>query len=127
MPAFKDNDLSERREAAAAAKRATLERFRAKKDDPATAERMASRVAAARARDSKLKARKAAAELEAERLTADQKIREEQATQLETAEVERATVERRAEGERVAALLAEQKAARDSRYAARKARKVRPR
>jgi hypothetical protein len=79
-------------------------------------------LVAAEARVSRVKAREAAEKAEAERLTIDQKIREEKATQLQTAEVERATAERRAEGERVVGLLAKQKAARDSRYAARKAR-----
>lgn len=123
MPSFKDNDFSERRQAADTAKRATLERFRAQKDDPATAERKATRLVAAQARDSIAKARTAAEKAEAERHAVADKIREDEVSRLASENAERIAVEHRADESKAVALLAEQKAARDSRYAARRARR----
>ena len=82
MPSFKDNDFSERRQAADSAKRATLERFHTQKDDPATAERKAARSVAAQAQDSRVKARTAAKKKETERRTVADKIREEEVSRL---------------------------------------------
>ena len=125
MARFKDNDISERRETAGAAKKAMLERFRARpaKDDPATLERQAARLATSQAREARVKARAEAERAEAERLAAEQKAAEAEAARLAVEAAERAAIERRAEADRAVALLAEQKAARDARYATRKARK----
>ena len=113
MPRFKDDDFSERRNTADKAKKAMLERFRARPsiDDPATAKRKATRLALSEARNSRVKAREEAA-----------KKREEDEAQSARDKVEREAVESRAEADRKANLLAAQKAARDTRYAARKAR-----
>jgi membrane protein involved in colicin uptake len=113
MPRFKDDDFSKRRNTADKAKNAMLERFRARpsSDDPATAKRKATRVAISKARDSRVKAREEAA-----------KKRQEEEAQSAQDKVEREAVERRAAADRKVNLLATQKAARDARYASRKAR-----
>ena len=122
MPSFKDNDYSERREAADAAKRATLERFQAQRAAPATAERKATRLAAAEGRVSRVRARKAAETAEIERIAVADRIREDEATRIAAEIADRAAVERLTQENEAVARLADQKAARDSRYAARKAR-----
>jgi Family of unknown function (DUF6481) len=125
MSAFKENDLKERLSTAADAKRAMLERFRAKPaaDDPAVIEREEARKALAAARDARAAERKTAKEAEAARLAAEQTEREaEAARQADDAAVREATLKAEHE-EREAALEAERKAARDARYAARKKRK----
>jgi hypothetical protein len=117
MPAFKEKNFTDRLSTANAAKRAMLDKFRAqpKLDDPAVQERLAAQVALAKAREARIAERKA--QRDAERLANEAEVArlaEERAAQ----EAE----ERRAEGDRAIAMLAEQKAARDARYAARKAR-----
>jgi hypothetical protein len=113
MPRFKDDDFAERRKTADKAKSAMLERFRARPsdDDPAVVERKAARQAVIEARAERVKAREAAA-----------KQREEEAARAAREQAEREAAERRAEAERAVELLAAQKAARDARYKARKAR-----
>jgi Family of unknown function (DUF6481) len=113
MARFKDDDFSERRNTADKAKKAMLERFRARPStsDPATAERKATRLVLSKARESRVKAREEAAK----------KLEEEEARSARD-EVERKAAESRAEADRQANLLGKQKAARDARYAARKAR-----
>ena len=118
MAGFKNPDLHERREAAAKAKKAALEKFLAKAADPALAERLTARSADAAERKAvrtvretekaETKARDAERALKAER---------DAALQAERDKAERA--------QREAALQAEQKAARDARYAARKTRSKR--
>jgi hypothetical protein len=122
MPSFKDNDYSKRRQAADAAKRATLERFQAQRDAPATAERKATRLVAAQDRASRVQARKAAEKAEIERIAVAAGKGEEEAMRIAAENAERAAVERLKQENEAVARLAEQKAARDSRYAARKAR-----
>jgi Family of unknown function (DUF6481) len=128
---YREKDIFERRNAANEAKKALLERFKAKPaaDDPAVLARQAERKAILEARavreaeKARLKqerlareaAEKAAREAAAEaaRLEAEEKAREEAA--LRDAE----------ENERIARVLAdeaERKAKRDARYAARKSR-----
>lgn len=125
MSAFKENDLKERLNTAAEAKRAMLERFRAKPaaDDPAVIEREEARKALAAARELRAAERKAAKEAETTRLAAEQAEREaEAARQAAEAAVREAALKAEHE-EREAALEIERKAARDARYAARKKRK----
>ena len=131
MAIYREKDIFERRNAANEAKKARLERFKAKPaaDDPAVLARQAERKAILEARavreaeKARLKqerlareaAEKAAREAAAEaaRLEAEEKAREEAA--LRDAE----------ENERIARVLAdeaERKAKRDARYAARKSR-----
>ena len=119
MSASKNHDdLSERLSAAAKAKQALLEKFRArpKPGDPAVMEREAARLATSQARDQRAAERKAVREAEGRRL-AEEEARKaaEEAARKAVEEAERAAQER--------ALEAERKAARDARYAARKARK----
>ncbi len=100
--------------AAAAAKKAVLERFlaRPKPDDPATLEKQAALKAVADARDARAAERKALKDAEAARVAAEQAAKR--------AEEQRLAAEAKVQA---AALEAERKAARDARYAARKARK----
>jgi hypothetical protein len=78
MSGFKEKSFSERLGAAAAARKAQLEKFRAKPgpDDPAVVERQAARRAAALARDARAAERTTAkaqvAAEEAERQAAEQ-------------------------------------------------------
>ena len=125
MLRFKDNDISERRAAAANARKAMLERFRARRgpDDPVIIERQAARLAASQARQARIAAREAARRAKTQREAAEQRARQEEAARLAREQAEIEAAERRAEADRAVALLAEQKAARDVRYAARKARR----
>jgi hypothetical protein len=114
MPAYKDHKFSERLDTAAKARKALLEKFKAQPapDDPAVLERQAARKAAADARDARLAERKAAKDAEAARLAAEQSAKAEEAA------VRAAELAARIEAEKAA-----RKAARDARYAARKARR----
>ena len=125
MSAFKENDLKERLNTAAEAKRAMLERFRAKPaaDDPAVIEREEARKALAAARETRVAERKTAKEAEAARLAAEQAEREADATRQAAEAAVREAALKAEEEEREAALEIERKAARDARYAARKNRK----
>ncbi|MGA8616442.1 MAG: DUF6481 family protein [Xanthobacteraceae bacterium] len=115
MAGFKDLSFAERRNAAADAKKAALEKFRQHAADPVTSERQKARTAGAadRAEANRLrkiekaeaKARDAQLAIEAERNAA--------------AQAERALAEK---ANREAALQIERKTTRDARYAARKAR-----
>ncbi len=113
-PAHARTNFDDRINAAAAAKQALLERFRARPspDDPAEIERQAALKAIADARDARAAERRAAKEAELQRLAAEAAARK--AAELLAAQ----------EAKRQAALLeAERKAARDAKYAARKARR----
>ena len=113
MSRFRDDNFSERRITADKAKKAMLERFRARpsEDDPAAIERKAARQAVSKARESRLKVREEVA-----------KERDEEMVRQSRDRAEREAAESRAEADRNVNLLATQKAARDARYAARKAR-----
>jgi len=113
MSGFKEPGFSDRQKAALHAKRHLLDKFRAQPgaDDPEVAKRRAEREAIA--------ARREDARLAREAEKADQKRREEEAAAAEAARIKR---EQDEEAERLAELEAEQKAKRDARYAARKAR-----
>jgi hypothetical protein len=114
----KETDFAERLNAAAKAKQAHLEKYRAMlgaKDDPALAQRDAARRAAAEAREKRVLDRKAAREAAA----AAEKAAREAAAIAEQRAREQAIVEAAAHK---AALEADQKARRDARYAARKER-----
>ena len=118
MSVFKEKTFSDRLSTANAAKRAMLEKFRAqpKLNDPAVQERLAAQLALAQAREARVAERKA--QKEAERVA-----REAELKRLEEERIAAEKEARRIEGEKALAMLAEQKAARDARYAARKARK----
>jgi hypothetical protein len=107
-------DFDDRLSAAAAAKRASLERFRSRPGagDPAWIEHQAALKAIADARNARAAERKAAKEAEAARVAAELAARRIQ-EQIAAAEANARATE----------LEAERKALRDARYAARKARK----
>lgn len=113
MKGFREKGFAERRETAAKAKQASLEKFaqRPSADDPAESERRAARLAVAEAR--KARAAKREEEKAAEKL----RIAAEKAQRAAEKEREAASA-----AERAAALEMEKKVARDARYAARKAR-----
>lgn len=117
----KNTGLNDRLATAAAAKRAMLERFKAQpgSDDPATQARQAALKAVSDARDVRRADRKAAQEAEAARQAA---VRATIAAEEAAREVEEQRLAAEAAARQVA-LEAERKAARDARYAARKARR----
>ncbi len=121
MNMHKNDDFRERLSTAANARNAALAKFRAKPgpDHPAVIERQASQMAIEAARDARIDERKAAREAEAARHAAAQALlaAEEQARAVKLAAHEAAA------SDRAAAVAAEQKAARDARYAARNARR----
>lgn len=150
MAAFKFDNLAERQAAATKAKQALLDRFKAqpKADDPAVMARVAAQKAVAEARDARRAERDEIKRIEAARLAAEAAERAAEAARQAAAErlaakdraeaeaqaVLAAKLEAAAKEERAAlldedkrrralAVAAEQKALRDARYAARKARK----
>ncbi len=150
MQAHKTDNFSDRLSAASKARQAAMEKFRnlPKPNDPVVLERAAAQKAIAEARDARIAERKAAKEAEAARLAAEaaaqaaeearlaaeqrqrdiedgiRKAEEARLLALENADREtRAAMLDEEKRQRVLALAGEQKAARDARYAARKARK----
>jgi hypothetical protein len=121
MALFKKADFDERRNAAEAAKKVKLEKFRAMtaQINEGAAERLAARQAIIAARDLRT------AEREAARHTAKARAAEAHAAREMGLKAEQAERDASAAGqvEREVASAAERKAARDARYAARKARK----
>lgn len=113
-PAHARTNFDDRISAAAAAKQALLERFRSRPNpgDPAWEEQQAALKAVAEARDARAAERKAAKDAEAARVAAELAAKRTQ-EQIAAAEAKA----------RALALEAERKAARDAKYAARKARK----
>lgn len=111
---FKEKTFSDRLQLANEAKKAALEKFRAKPaaDDPGLLARQAERARANVEREKRQAERKVAREVEA--------AREAEAARLQAIEAA-AAVARQAE--EAAAKLVTDKAARDARYAARKKRK----
>lgn len=120
MHANNDRGFQERLTAAAQAKKALLERAKAKlnADDPATLERRAARDAIVKARDARLAEKEAARQAaEAERKAEEEKLTADKAVRDAAEKVEREA--------REAELEVVRKAERDARYAARKGRKSR--
>lgn len=123
---MRGNDtFADRLTTAAKAKQALLERARANDPtkDPAFAQRQAERIAAAAAREARLAEQQAEREAAAAREAEERAAAEAARLLAEKLEAERLEAERIAEGDRLVALAAQQKAERDARYAARKARK----
>ena len=131
MDNSKKTSFDDRLNAAANAKKAQLEKFRARSGgkDPGFAERQAARQAVGVARDARAVGRNTA------RLAGIAREADEQAARDAAAKAEQAARDAAAEAEQAArdadvarqaaddvALQAERKAARDARYAARKAR-----
>lgn len=125
MRGFREKGFNDRLEAAAKAKQAQLERARAKSplNDPDFTRRQAERKRLAEEREARVAARAAekaaAAQREAERRAAEEAARLEAERLADEARAKA----RREEADRLVALAAEQKAARDARYAARKQRR----
>jgi hypothetical protein len=122
MASFQHPGFGERLTAAATAKQAVLERFRAKTagSDPDFLKKQAERLAVAQAREARLAERKAAREAQEAAELAARQAREA----AEKAEREEREARERAEASAwKAALEEEKKKERDARYAARKARK----
>jgi hypothetical protein len=125
MSDVKDNGFADRLGTAHKARKAMLERVRAmpSADDPAVTGRKAARQAISAAREVRL------AERESDRIAAQARKAEERLVHEVNEQEKRLakeaaeTVERAEEADRQAALEVAQKAARDARYAARKARK----
>lgn len=115
MAFARGKDFNDRREDAANARKAMLERFKARPavDDPDMVAKAAERAAIAEAREKRQAEREAARKAEEERLAAAKLA-------AEIAEMERLERERVRREEAEALLLAAQKAARDLRYANRK-------
>ena len=127
MNRSKETGFADRQSAAAAAKKAALERYQAVANDPGLAERQRARDAVKIARDARIAERRAA-RLAAEARAAAERAAEEAARQAAREAALRAEeAARQAEAEekaaRALALEAEKQAARDARYAARKAKK----
>jgi Family of unknown function (DUF6481) len=114
MNSFKKPDFVERRDAAAHAKKAALQKFRKSAADPAFAERQTARIANARAAKNVREIEKAEKVRDAERA---QQAERDAAIWAEQAAAESAN--------REVTLQAERKAGRDARYAARKSRSKR--
>src|SRR5450432_2770211 len=119
--AYKNDSFSNRLTSAANAKTALLERFRARPgpDDPAVVARRAAQAAIEAAREVRVAERKAAREAEAIRHAAEQAALAEEA-KAKDVELQARKAE---EAARAAERAAEAKAARDARYAARRARR----
>lgn len=127
----KNETVSDRLSSAAKAREAMLERFRSRPgpDDPAVKERLEAQKAIIAARDARNAERRAAQEREAARIATEKlelkKQQEREAAEevirqaRKAAEIASADADYKA---RALALAAKQKAARDARYAARKAR-----
>lgn len=131
MAIYREKDIFERRNAANEAKKALLERFKAKPaaDDPAVLARQAERraILEARARRDaeKQKLRQEKLAREAAEKAARKAAEEAARIEAEAKAAAEAQVREAEENERIARLLsdeAERKAKRDARYAARKAR-----
>jgi hypothetical protein len=119
--AYKNDDFNNRLTTAAQARNALLERFRARPgpDDPAVVARREAQAAIEAAREIRIAERKVAREAEARRLAVEQAAlaEEQKAKDVEL-------LARKAEdAARAAERAAEAKAARDARYAARRARR----
>lgn len=111
---FKEPSFADRQAAAQNAKKNILEKFKAKPgpDDPAVLKKAAERQAQAAARAEAQKQREAA---RVEKLARDAELAAQAAAEARRLQAEKETAE--------AELKAQQKAARDARYAARKAKK----
>ena len=118
MAAFKGSTFKDRAEAAAQAKKVLLESFKARTpvDDPGLLARQAARSEVVKAREARASERARIKEEDETR----RKIEEEARLKFEAEEAERKAAESAARDEQI---RNERKAARDERYAARKARR----
>jgi hypothetical protein len=120
MSRFRGPDFHERQRNAADARKAMVDKFRAAMTDPALAERRAAAEAESLIR----RARREQARTKRDAERAERAARAAELAAIAQLEADEAAARAAAEAdERDAALKAEQKAARDARYAARKAAK----
>ena len=121
MSGYKGAKYTDRITESAKAKQAALEKFRARPspDDPAVLARQATQKAIQDAREIRDAQRRVERAAEAERLAAEERARIVEQEALKAAEAARVADE----AAQARILLAQQKAARDARYAARKARR----
>ena len=121
MTGYKNNTFSDRASASAKAKTALLEKFRAKPspDDPEMQRKQAERQAIIDAREARAAERKVAREAEAAEQARLAALQAEEQRRLEL----EADVAKEEEAHREVERQAAAKAARDARYAARKARR----
>ena len=123
MSGYKDPDFQQRQSSAAMAKKAMVEKYRAATEDPKVTERVAQRAALSEARRERMAKRETEKKAREAELAAQAARQAEAAREAEReAEWLKAVMEAdRAEQEYL--LSVQQKAARDARYAARKAAK----
>jgi uncharacterized protein DUF6481 len=121
--AYRTPDLNDRQNAAAAAKKQMLERFRAASQDPSLTEKLAERAKINAAREARMAEREVARKARDAELAAQAAREAELAAQAQREAEQLAALAKEEELQRQMALEAEQKAARDARYAARKAAK----
>lgn len=117
MKGLKGQNFTDRLSASQSARQAAVERLKAKLDPntPEAVKRREERMALAAAREARVAEREAAK-------VAELKRQEDERIAREAAEREEREAKKRQEAEDLQSLLAAQKAARDARYAARKAR-----
>ena len=123
MPIYKEPDFRDRQKAATAARQAALEKHRAAAADPGAADKQAARTVVIEARKLRAGERE-----KAKKLREAEKVKEaaqtaEAAKLVEQQKRDSEVLAATQEAEREEALQVEQKAARDARYAARKAAK----
>jgi hypothetical protein len=125
MRPLRDTKFDDRLSTAAKAREAMLARARERlpQNDPEVARRHAERAAIAAARTLRQAAREAEKRAATEARLAEERAAELAAAEAFAREEEEKAVAKRAELDKLATLLADQKAARDARYAARKARR----
>ncbi len=124
MRRLRDPKFDDRLSTAAKAREAMLARARERlpQNDPEVARRRAERAEIAAARTQRQIAREAEKRAAIEARVAEAHAAEQAAVEALAREEEEKAVAKRAEMEKLAKLLADQRAARDARYAARKAR-----
>lgn len=123
MSFLKSNDFADRQRNAQAARSLIAEKFKVASQIPTSPEKIAARAELVRAREARIAERDAGKKvIAAERAEIARKA-EAEAAQRRIADEVAALAAQTEEEERGLALLAEQKAARDARYAARKAAK----
>ena len=125
MSFLKTNDFAERQKNANAAKLSIIDKFKtaSQNPDPAAAEKAAARAEIARAREIRVAEREAARKVRQAEMAEEARKLEALAAEQRAIDAEAALQVTRDNADREVALLAEQKAARDARYAARKAAK----
>ena len=124
MSGFRTPDVLERRNNADAVKKAMLEKFRAVTQDTTRAEQIrAQRQAIAEAREARVAEREAARKVREAELAAEAARQAEIEAQAQREREAAAALLAAQEAEEALRLASEQKAARDARYAARKAAK----